>query len=308
MLNEHKNIDEANLHESKGFSVSLNNGSMVRGERGLSVWDQRMILPAALSLVSSMSAPPTENNGDIYIINAVNGNLDVNTILWQSGSTIRYTLNGAHDLSALTIDDYLKVTTAGNSLNNGRFVITNFSDPDNWIEVTNTARTSAAEDEGAGSPAVGQVTKSNWDGCGQGEWVRYNTADAKWYYIEPLVGMLCYIIDSGTWYTFSGGTTSSAGSQTGITAFAGGGQGSAYQLTKKKNKVTTVATTGDSVKAPDAFVDNEFMVINAGANDMDLFPKTGQNFWNQAANVAFIVVSGGMVKWYCFTAGEWEQI
>jgi hypothetical protein len=40
--------------------------------------------------------------------------------------------------------------------------------------------------------------------------------------------------------------------QDSIAANAGGGQANAFQLTRQNNRVTTVATTGDSIKLPPA--------------------------------------------------------
>src|SRR6266699_3292735 len=68
--------------------------------------------------------------------------------------------------------------------------------------------------------------------------------------------------------------------ETGITAFAGGGQTSAYQLTNAYSRVTTVATAADSVKLPaicnTTNVGLQLWVSNAAAsNAMNVFPATG---------------------------------
>src|SRR5688500_231683 len=60
----------------------------------------------------------------------------------------------------------------------------------------------------------------------------------------------------------------------GITAFAGGGQTSATQLTSAVNRLSTVATNADSVKLPPvsaADVGIEVEVINDGAATVQVF-------------------------------------
>lgn len=65
----HSELDEANLHNSKGFTLASNGNSMWRNERGVQSWDERNILPPALALAIASSAPPSENDGDVYILN-----------------------------------------------------------------------------------------------------------------------------------------------------------------------------------------------------------------------------------------------
>src|SRR5581483_3206683 len=56
-----------------------------------------------------------------------------------------------------------------------------------------------------------------------------------------------------------------------ITAFAGGGQSSATQLNNEINRVTTVATIGDSVQLPQVKAGLSIAVINSGANACQVF-------------------------------------
>src|SRR2546423_1177381 len=57
----------------------------------------------------------------------------------------------------------------------------------------------------------------------------------------------------------------------GLTAFAGGGQASATALTAGINRVTTVASAGDSVKLPTSAAGMAVTVINQGANPLQAF-------------------------------------
>ena len=306
--NEHNVLTDPNLHESKGFAAALNNGAMVKSERAVSAWEPRPVLPAALSIVPALTAPPTEVDGDIYVLNNSGTILDITNITQQAGTTlVKYDIAAPPEVGTIP-GDYMIAKGCTFALNNGRFVIDSIDAGGSWIKVTNAERNSATEDEVA-SPGTANTTTVEWDGADRGEWVRFSSVDAKWNFIAPVAGTLVYIKDSGTWFTFTGSTTDAAGSETNIIAFAGGGQASAYQLKKKFNKCITVATALDSIKALDAFVGNEFMLINAAAvNELNLYPKTGQNFNGQAADAPFEMQAGTIVRWYCFVNGEWEQI
>ncbi len=76
----------------------------------------------------------------------------------------------------------------------------------------------------------------------------------------------------------SGGVFIKYDAEVTITAFAGGGIGSATELHQSYNVVTTVATTGDSVKLSEATrVGMVVYVKNDGANALDLFPSASDD-------------------------------
>lgn len=79
-----------------------------------------------------------------------------------------------------------------------------------------------------------------------------------------------------------------------ITAFAGGGQGSATALTGTLCIVATCATGGDSVLLPTLLSYNRapIIVVNLGAASCDVFPATGQAINGSAANSQFAVGNG----------------
>lgn len=93
---------------------------------------------------------------------------------------------------------------------------------------------------------------------------------------------------------------------TGIAAFAGGGQASATQLLSNINQVATVATALDSVKLPTAVAGLEVLVINDGANKMNVFPATGGFIDGLAVNVPFELEAGSNIKFVCAVAGKWK--
>jgi len=80
--------------------------------------------------------------------------LDVDTIVWQSGTTVRFTFNSSPDLSEIPVGSEIKVALATNSSNNGTFVISAVDDTAKHIEVAIAARTDDTDDEATDSPAT----------------------------------------------------------------------------------------------------------------------------------------------------------
>ena len=81
-------------------------------------------------------------------------NLDVDTIVFQSGNTVRYTFNGSPDLSEIVLRRFLTVNNSTNAVNDGAFIIEAVDDGSDFIDVINPARTSGAADEATDSPAT----------------------------------------------------------------------------------------------------------------------------------------------------------
>jgi len=80
--------------------------------------------------------------------------LDVDEILWQSGNTIRYTFNGAPDLSGIAVNNVLFAESSTNSDNNGSYYISAVNNGSNYVEVTNDLRGDATLDEASDSPST----------------------------------------------------------------------------------------------------------------------------------------------------------
>lgn len=95
---------------------------------------------------------------------------------------------------------------------------------------------------------------------------------------------------------------------TGITAYAGGGQANATQLSYEWNEISVVATTNDSVKLPNAIVGKSCVADNSGAETCNVFPKTGESIVGLSANAAVKVYSESYLKFICKTAGTWQII
>jgi len=102
------------------------------------------------------------------------------------------------------------------------------------------------------------------------------------------------------------GKTSS--SETGITAFAGGGQAGAYQLSAANNKVATVATTADSVKLPPAKAGLEVQLRNSGANSMQVFGISPDTINGVATGTGVAQAAGLSASYFCPADGEWFRI
>lgn len=94
---------------------------------------------------------------------------------------------------------------------------------------------------------------------------------------------------------------------TGITAHAGGGQGSAVQLTTEYNEVTVVATSGDSVKLPTAVAGLAITVKNIGAQALAVFPFLGDSINALAANQSVLLSPGTSKTFRAQDTTVWQE-
>jgi hypothetical protein len=95
---------------------------------------------------------------------------------------------------------------------------------------------------------------------------------------------------------------------TAITAFATGGQSGAIPLVAQVNRITTCASTGDSVKLPAAVAGISLFLANAGAASLNVFPNTGDQINALGANAAFAVASGKSAEFIATASGQWHAI
>lgn len=91
-----------------------------------------------------------------------------------------------------------------------------------------------------------------------------------------------------------------------ITAFAGGGQASATALTSMINRVTTVATAGDSVKLPAAAPGLDVIVINSGANPMQVYGAGTDTINGVATATGVSQMQNSVCIYACTVAGLWQ--
>ena len=106
----------------------------------------------------------------------------------------------------------------------------------------------------------------------------------------------------------SGAMRDASTASSALTARAGGGQGSATALPSAFNRVTTVATAGDSVKLPAAVAGAMIVVRNGTATSMDVFPQTGQSINALAANTALAVAANTTAFFVSTVTGKWDSL
>lgn len=93
----------------------------------------------------------------------------------------------------------------------------------------------------------------------------------------------------------------------GLTALAGGGLSVATPvLTEEFNRVTTVATIGDSVVLPAATAGLRVHVTNTGAAACDIFPATGEAINALAVTTALRLNTQSTLTFQCNVAGTWQ--
>ena len=91
-----------------------------------------------------------------------------------------------------------------------------------------------------------------------------------------------------------------------LTAHAGGGQTNAFQLGSVEiSRITTVATTGDSVMLPPAQAGLDLMLINHGANAMQVFGQPGDTINDVASATGVSQMQNSFVFYVCVSAGKW---
>jgi hypothetical protein len=90
-----------------------------------------------------------------------------------------------------------------------------------------------------------------------------------------------------------------------IIAHAGGGQAGAYQLATQTSRITTVATVGDSVQLPPSAPGLEVLVINHGANAMQMYGNGTDTIDDQATATGVSQMANSLVIYTCAAAGAW---
>src|ERR1700694_1559983 len=91
-----------------------------------------------------------------------------------------------------------------------------------------------------------------------------------------------------------------------ITAFAGGGQASATQITTQTTRITVVATAGDSAKLPLAGPGLELVVITSGANSAQIFGLGTDTINGVAAATGVPQMANSICIYSCAVAGLWQ--
>ncbi len=99
-----------------------------------------------------------------------------------------------------------------------------------------------------------------------------------------------------------------AGGASGLTAHAGGGQGSALALTVAVNSVGTVGTIGDSVKLPTSVAGGIVVVVNDAALALQAFGASTDTIDDVATATGVEVPGKATAVFYCPVAGKWYSV
>ena len=97
--------------------------------------------------------------------------------------------------------------------------------------------------------------------------------------------------------------------ETGITAYAGGGQANATQLTKEYNHVTVCATGNDSVRLLLVnTVGQKLTVKNSGVASLRVFPQPGAYINSLAVNIGYDIPPGASIKFLGTAPSYWQTV
>lgn len=87
---------------------------------------------------------------------------------------------------------------------------------------------------------------------------------------------------------------------------AGGGQGSATNLTKTDNLINSVIADGDSVKLLPALINGSQQVRNYDSvNILYIYPQSGESIDSLGLNVPYQLGPGGIINFVCFVNGNY---
>lgn len=114
---------------------------------------------------------------------------------------------------------------------------------------------------------------------------------------------------AGAWHAEVGGGYSgqlfTEQAQDNIVARAGGGQALATQLVAQTSRIVTVATSGDSVKLPASAPGLELVLINSGANPMQVYGAGTDTIDGIASATGVSQMASSVVIYTCTSAGAW---
>lgn len=141
-----------------------------------------------------------------------------------------------------------------------------------------------------------------WDGTASGG------ADA-WIFITPLEGMKFRAKDDERVWEYDGtvwGVLGRVSAATTITASTTQTQGQ-EPLLNNVNEVTVCANADDVVTAPALLAGMSLTIINSGANQLQVFPDTGDDI-GAGVNTSVTVEVGATAKWECAADGVGVRI
>lgn len=133
-----------------------------------------------------------------------------------------------------------------------------------------------------------------------------------WKNVTPNEGWRIWVEDENLWVQWDGSAWTAVANivshKNAITAFATGGQANATALVHELNRITVVASAGDSVKLPQAVPGMVITVENADSTDsMDTFPFSGDKIDALATDAAYAQVAGDQTVFRCTVALLWKS-
>ena len=123
------------------------------------------------------------------------------------------------------------------------------------------------------------------------------------FYVAGAPGQ--WFVESGLGYSGPFPTVSSTNA---VTATPSGTQANSFAVTTAINRVTVVATAGDSVRLPLAAPGMQIIVSNAGAAAMSIWPGVGDAVNSLAANAAYALPVNKTAEFFSAAAGSWHSV
>lgn len=93
-----------------------------------------------------------------------------------------------------------------------------------------------------------------------------------------------------------------------ITATAGGGRATAYGIKATMNQVTVVASAGDSVVLPKSFAGMSCVILNNGANALQVFANGTDTIKAISGAVGVSQAAATCFDYICVAAGNWQLV
>lgn len=108
------------------------------------------------------------------------------------------------------------------------------------------------------------------------------------------------------WEDIGAGALPKRSTTAGITAVNPGVQGDG-ELVSEVNEVSTVANANDAVTMPGAAAGRRVVIINNGANTLEIWPAVGDNC-GAGVNTAVTLAAGSNVEYVAYNNGNWEAL
>lgn len=212
-LNHHSNADvdqnrdatDENMHLPHGATGTTDGNQLFKApddtDLGTVTWFPGLLPPVLERKDPQAAAPATAAVpvGSRYLLQDA-AEMDIDTITWQSGTTVRITFNGGPSLPST--NDFIHITTATSSSNNGSFIVTAVS---GFVEYTNAARTDGIDDEATDSPAVAKWTDDTWGSdATPNAWTEVDKVGDTWRAVEAQEGNQVYNMDTSSFWIFDG--------------------------------------------------------------------------------------------------------